>query len=116
MFERRPTAPDEDTMRQQLWDLWKRQQEDPNSVTAADWGTVTNQLGAMVDEHVAAEHQRQLPWVLDSPADPGVEPGAVEAMTAPAPWTPRQPTETEQALAELDQLQDETADYGDDAA
>jgi hypothetical protein len=37
-------------------------------------------------------------------------------MTAPAPWTPRQPTGTEQALADLDQLDQEAADLDDDAA
>jgi hypothetical protein len=37
-------------------------------------------------------------------------------MTAPAPWTPRQPTETEQTLADLSQLEDQAGELGGDTA
>ena len=37
-------------------------------------------------------------------------------MTANAPWTPRQPTETEQTLTELDQLDQEAGGLDGDAA
>jgi hypothetical protein len=115
LFERPPTAPDEDAMRQELWGLVEQQRQDPNSVSTADWHAAYGRLGALTDQHAADTRGRQLPWVLpaDQARDPGVEPGAVEAMTAPAPWTPRQPTETEQTLAELGQLDHE---IGDDAA
>jgi hypothetical protein len=113
----RPQAPEStEAMREELHALYTCQQQDPASVTEADWHATWKRLGAMVDQHNTDQRRRQLPWVLDTPGDPGVEPGAVEAMTAPAPWTPRQPTETEQALAELDQLDEEAAGFGGDAA
>jgi hypothetical protein len=114
----RPKPPSsEQAMREELHALYARQQQDPASVTAADWAAITGRLDAAVAEYAADYRQRKLPWVLDTPGDPGVEPGAVEAMTAPAPWTPRQPTGTEQHLASLDQLEQEAAaiDQGDDA-
>ena len=119
LFERPPTAPTEDDMRAELWQLVERQQRDPSSVDSADWQQAIGRLNLLAAQ-TSEEHRRdQLPWVLpaDQPRDPGVEPGAVEAMTTPAPWTPRQPTETEQTLAELNQLEDQaTTDLGGDAA
>lgn len=103
----RPRPPENaEAMREELHALYARQQEDPASVTDADWARINGQLAAMVDQHNTDQRRRQLPWVLpaDAASDPGVEPGAVEAMTAPAPWTPRPPTKTEHALEELSAL------------
>ena len=57
-------------MREQLHDLYARQQQDPASVDAADWRRITGQLGAMVDEH-NADQRRRAPLVFDTLADPG---------------------------------------------
>jgi hypothetical protein len=115
----RPTPPEsEQAMREELHSLYTRQQTDPGSVDPAEWHRINARVGLMVDQHTRDQRARQLPWVLDTPRDPGVEPGGAEAMTAPAPWTPRQPTETEQTLAGLAALDQEAAatHTGDDAA
>jgi hypothetical protein len=119
LFEPPPKAPSEDAMRQELWQLVERQQQDPNSVDSGDWQQAIGRLNLLAAQTNKAARRDQLPWVLasDNPGDPGVEEGAVEAMTAPAPWIPRQPTETEQTLAELNQLENQaTTDLGGDAA
>jgi hypothetical protein len=78
-------------MREELHTLYTRQQAEPARVTAADWHAAMGRLGALTEQHAADQRRRRLPWIL--PADQahdgrGVEPGAVQAMTAPAPWTP----------------------------
>ena len=116
----RPQAPEStDAMREELHTLYARQQADPGSVTDADLHAALGRLDTLAGQHATEERRRQLPWVL--PADQthdgrGIEPGAIEAMTAPAPWTPRESTGTEQTLAELDQLDQEAAGLDGDAA
>jgi hypothetical protein len=68
-------------------------------------------LGLLVDQAATDERRRQLPWVLPADAgnDPGATPEAVEALTTTAPWTPREPTETEQTLVELAELNEQAA-------
>jgi hypothetical protein len=119
LFERPPTAPTEDEMRAELWQLVERQQRDPASVDSGEWQQAIGRLNLLAAQTSEQARRDQLPWVLpaDHARDPGIEPGAVEAMTAPAPWTPRQPTETEQTLADLNQLENQaTTDLGGDAA
>jgi hypothetical protein len=115
LFERPPEAPDQDAMRQELWSLVERQQRDPDSVSSGDWQQAIGRLNLLAAQTSDQARRDQLPWVL--PADnPGVELGAVEAMTAPPPWTPRQPTETEQTLADLSQLDEQAGELGGDTA
>jgi hypothetical protein len=118
LFERPPTAPSEDDMRAELWDLVERQQQDLASVSSGEWQEAIGRFNLLAAQTSDQARRDQLPWVLpaDNPGDPGVEPGAVEAMTAPAPWTPRQPTETEQTLADLSQLEDQAGELGGDTA
>jgi hypothetical protein len=118
LFERPPEAPDQDAMRQELWSLVERQQRDPASVSSGDWQQAIGRLNLLAAQTSDQARRDQLPWVLpaDNPGDPGVEPGAVEAMTALAPWTARQPTEIEQTLADLSQLEDQAGELGGDTA
>jgi hypothetical protein len=112
----RPKLPTEDELRGELHDLYRRQQTDPGSVKPDEWANAQARLSLLAGQAVAEERSRQLPWVLDQPTDAGVDPDAGSAMTAP--WSPRPPTETEQTLAELSQLDEQAAtiDQGDDAA
>jgi hypothetical protein len=114
----RPKTPTEDELRGELHELYARQQRDPAIVRPDEWANVQARLSLLAGQVATEERSRQLSWVLPAEAgnDPGVAPEAVQALTTPPPWTPRQPTQTEQALAELDQLDHEAATLGDDAA
>jgi hypothetical protein len=113
----RPKTPTEDELRGELHELYARQQRDPASVKPDEWANLQARLSLLVDQAATDARSRQLPWALPAEAgnDPGATPEAVQALTTPAPWTPREPTDTEQALAELDQLDQEAATLGDDA-
>jgi hypothetical protein len=116
----RPKTPTEDELRGELHELYARQQRDPASVRPDEWAKVQARLGLLVDQATTDARSRELPWVLPAEAgnDPGVSREAVEALTTPAPWTPRAPSETEQTLAELGQLDEQAAaiNQGDDTA
>jgi hypothetical protein len=99
----RPKLPTEDELRE----LYARQQRDPASVQPDEWANLQARLSLLVDQAATDARSRELPWVLAAEAgnDPGATPEAVEALTTPAPWTPREPTDTEQTLAELAALE-----------
>jgi hypothetical protein len=103
----RPKTPTEDELRGELHELYARQQRDPASVKPDEWANLQARLSLLVDQAATDARSRQLPWVLAAEAgnDPGAAPEAVQALTAPAPWTPREPTDTEQTLAELAALE-----------
>jgi hypothetical protein len=116
----RPKTPTEEELRGELHDPYQRQLQDPASVAPDEWATLQARLGLLVDQAATDARSREFPWGLPADAgnDPGASPEAVQALTTPGLWTPREPTETEHTPAELGQLEEQAAaiNQGDDAA